>query len=250
MNRVSYLLLIVVVLVSLIFLSCKHQREKAGVAFTFDDNSVNEWYSQRSLFQKYNIHATFFISKPHFLDSMQIAQLKTLAADGHEIACHGYQHKNALNYQPEDYINQEVKPALQKMRDLGFDPTAFAYPFGTSTSELDSIMLNYFKIIRKATYNISDTTIDQYSEIYANSNNYRIVNAMGIDYNYNISPENFETGIKRALKNGETLLVYAHIIDSSNEEYTTHPEYLEKLFLICQKHRIKSVTMRGIEIKN
>ena len=222
---------------------CSCKTEKAGVAFTFDDHSINEWYSQRSLFQKYNIHATFFISKPHLLDSTQIKQLKVLAADGHEIACHGYQHKNAFNYQTEDYLNEEVKPALQKMREIGFDPTAFAYPFGTSTSELDSIMLNYFKTLRKATYNISDTTIDQYDEIYANSNNYRIVNAMGIDYNYAISPENFETGIKRALKNNETLVVYAHIIDASNEEYTIHPEYLEKLFLICQKYHIKSVTI-------
>ena len=239
-----FYLIIISLFISLSLLLCTCQEKKAGIVFTFDDDSVNEWYSQRSLFQKYNIHATFFISKPHLLDSTQINQLKILAADGHEIACHGYQHKNALNYQSEDYINQEVKPALQKMRDLGFEPAAFAYPFGTSTSELDSIMLNYFKVIRKATYNISDTTIDQYAEIYANSNNYRIVNAMGIDNNYAISPENFETGIIRALKNKEILVVYAHIIDASKEEYTIHPEYLEKLFVICQKHHIKSITMR------
>ena len=234
--------------VTLLLLSCTEQKKEAGIAFTFDDHSVDEWYSQRSLFQKYNIHATFFISKPHLLDSTQIEQLKILAADGHEIACHGYQHKNALNYQPKDYLNEEIKPALQKMREIGFEPTAFAYPFGTSTAELDSMLLSYFKTIRKATYNISDTTIDQYVEIYANSKNYRIVNAMGIDNNYAISPENFESGIKRALKNKETLVVYAHIINSSNEEYTIHPEYLEKLFLICQKHHIKSKTMSELGI--
>jgi len=181
------------------------------------------------------------------LDSSQIDKLKILASEGHEIACHGYQHKNVLEYQSEDYINQEIIPALQKMREIGFEPAAFAYPFGASTAEMDSLLLNYFKTIRKATYNISDTTIDQYPEIYANSKNYRIVNAMGIDYNYAISPENFETGIKRALKNKETLVVYAHIIDSSNEEYTIHPEYLEKLFLVCKKHRIRSVTMREMD---
>ena len=178
------------------------------------------------------------------LDSSQINKLKILASEGHEVACHGYQHKDVLDYQTEDYINQEIKPALQKMREIGFEPAVFAYPFGTSTAEMDSILLHYFKTIRKATYNIRDTTIDQYADIYANSNNYRIVNAMGIDYNFAISPENFETGIKRALKNKEILIVYAHRIDSSNENYTIDPEYLKKLFIICKKYHIKSVTMR------
>src|SRR5665647_677559 len=34
----------------------------AGIALTFDDNSVDQWYAARSIFQKYNAHATFFIS--------------------------------------------------------------------------------------------------------------------------------------------------------------------------------------------
>jgi peptidoglycan/xylan/chitin deacetylase (PgdA/CDA1 family) len=245
MKKIFYYLL-----VSLIFLFCNCQKEKAAIAFTFDDCYIDEWYSYRSLFQKYNIHATFFITRPHLLDSSQIHKLKILASEGHEIACHGYQHKNVLEYQSEDYINQEVVPALQKMREIGFEPAAFAYPFGASTAEMDSILLNYFKIVRKATYNIRDTTIDQYPEIYANSNNYRIVNAMGIDYNFSISPENFETGIKRALKNKEILIVYAHLMDNSNGDYTIDPEYLEKLFLICQKNQIKSKTMSELEIKN
>ena len=224
--------------------SCDNMgKEKVGVAFTFDDISIDEWYAHRSLFQKYNIRATFFISNFQLLDSSKIEKLKVLASDGHEIACHGFQHENALDYQTEDYINQEVKPALQKLRDIGFEATAFAYPFGTSTSDLDSILLNDFKVIRKATYNIQNTTIDKYPEIYANSSNYRIVNAMGIDYNYGISLENFETGIKRARKNNEILILYAHVINTSKKNYTVSPQYLEKLFSICQKHHVKSVTM-------
>jgi peptidoglycan/xylan/chitin deacetylase (PgdA/CDA1 family) len=227
-----------------IFLFCNCQKKKEAIAFTFDDSSIDEWYSYRDLFKEYDIRATFFITRPHLLDSNQINKLKILESDGHEIASHAYHHKHATGFQiPEDYINQEIKPALQKLQELGFNVTSFAYPFGTSTPELDSVLLNYFKTVRKATYNYLDTTIDQYPEIYANSSNYRIVNAMGIDYNYAISPENFETGIQRALKNNEILIVYAHYIDSSNRDYTIHPEYLEKLFLICKKSYAKTVTM-------
>jgi len=227
-----------------IFLFCNCQKNKEGIVFCFDDSSIDEWYFHRDLFNRYGIRATFFITRPHQLDSNQIYKLKILESDGHEIACHAFSHKNANDYQiPEDYIDQQIKPALQKLQGIGFNVNSFAYPFGSSTPVLDSILLDYFKIIRKATYNYKNTTIDQYPEIYANADTYRIVNAMGIDYNYHISVENFEVGIKKGLKNKEILIVYAHIIDASNNDYTVHPEYLEKLFLKCKKHYIKSMTM-------
>lgn len=204
------------VLMTAVIISCNRNKEKTGIAFTFGDISVNEWYKHRSLFKKYNIHATFFISNLNELDSSKINRLKILASDGHEIACHGYNHTNAIDYPAfEDYINQEINPALQKLQDAGFTVTSFAYPFGTSTLDLDSALLKSFKTIRKATYNIQNTTIDNYPEIYAGRDAYRIVNAMGIDYNYGISPENFETGIKKARKNKEVLIVYAHVINTS-----------------------------------
>jgi peptidoglycan/xylan/chitin deacetylase (PgdA/CDA1 family) len=226
--------------------SCKKCKVNTGIVFTFDDDAINEWYEQRSLFNNYNIHATFFFFFPHLLDSNLIYKLKVLESDGHEIACHGYEHKNATEYKaPEDYINQQVKPALQTLQGNGFHVTSFAYPFGDSTSVLDSMLLHFFLTIRKATYNTQNTTIDQYPEIYANQNTFRIVNAMGIDYNYGISLENYKTGIQRILKNkNEILVLHAHIIDSSNEDYTIHPEYLENLFLICRENNIKSLTMR------
>jgi peptidoglycan/xylan/chitin deacetylase (PgdA/CDA1 family) len=224
--------------------ACNSGNERVGIVFTFDDISINEWYEHRDLFQKYTIRATFFISNLHELDSNIISKLKILESDGHEIACHGYEHKNAMDYQdPNDFVNQEVMQALQKLQDIGFEITSFSYPYGSSTSVLDSILLNYFKTIRKATYNKQKTTIDKYPEIYANNSNYRVVNAMGLDHNYKISPENFEIGLKKALKNKEILIVYAHIINTSKENYTVHPDYLEKLFLICKKHHIKPMTM-------
>jgi peptidoglycan/xylan/chitin deacetylase (PgdA/CDA1 family) len=239
--RIMFLFLLI------ILLFCNCQKKRGGVVFSFDDSSVDEWYNHRALLKKYNICATFFVTRPHLLDSNQINKLKILESDGHEIACHAYLHKHVIRYQTsEDYIDQEIKPALQKLQEIGFNVTSFAYPFGSSTSCLDSVLLNYFKTIRKATYNMHNTTIDQYSEIYANSNNYRNVNAMDIDYGFDITPENFETGIQRALKNNEILIVCAHKIDTSNTDYTIHPDYLEELFLFCKKHRVKSVTMDGM----
>jgi len=242
MKKHRFILLLV--LSATLIISCNKNKENVGVAFTFDDSSIDEWFAHRSLFQKYDIRATFFVTRPHLLDSNLINKLKILESDGHEIACHAYEHKNATDYEfAEDYVNQQVMPALQKWQEFGFAITSFAYPFGASTPALDSILLNYFKTVRKATYNIQKTTIDKYPEIYANANTYRVVNSMGVDYNYEISLKNFKSGIKRAVKNQEVLVLHAHIIDTSNNHTTVHPEYLEKLFLICKKYRINSLTM-------
>jgi len=223
---------------------CCSQEKKEAIAFCFDDSSIEEWYNYRDLFKKYDIQATFFVSRPQLLDSNLIGKLGVLASEGHEIACHSYYHKNATEYQtPNQYMEQEILPALLQFRQFGFQVSSFAYPFGASNCSLDSALLFYFKTIRKATYNLLDTNIDQYPEIYACDTAYRVVNAMGIDYNFNITPENFETGIKRALNNNEVLIVYAHRIDTSNSNYSIHPDYLEKLFLVCKKKGAKSITM-------
>jgi len=125
--------------------NCNDSNESVAVIFTFDDISINEWYEHRSLFQKYNILATFFISNLYELDSNLISKLKILESDGHEIACHGYGHKKATDYQnPKDFVNLEVKPALQKLQDIGFNVTSFAYPYGASTPLLDSILFELF----------------------------------------------------------------------------------------------------------
>ena len=231
----------------IIFLFCNCAKKKTGVVFTFDDSYVDEWYNYRELFKKYDVCATFYISRPHLLDTGQINKLRILESDGHEIGCHGYLHQNATLYQiPENYIDEQITPALEKLQEMGFRVNSFAYPFGASTPILDTILLKYFKTVRKATYNIQNTTIDLYPEIYANSNSFRIVNSMGVDYNYDITLENFETGVRKAVKNNEILVLHAHIIDTSNGDYSIHPEYLEALFKICKKRGVKSITMVGM----
>ena len=59
MKKVFYLIATAVLLAAAI-VSCNKNKEKSGIAFTFDDSSIEEWYAHRSLFQQYNIYAVFF----------------------------------------------------------------------------------------------------------------------------------------------------------------------------------------------
>jgi peptidoglycan/xylan/chitin deacetylase (PgdA/CDA1 family) len=218
---------------------------RGSIILTFDDDNIADWYAVRDLFNTYDIKATFFIVRPHKLDSAQIKHLHALLEDGHEIGCHTLNHRNAVTWCDtstiRNYIEYEVLPAKQLLSRYGFETRSFAYPNGQSTPAIDTALLEYFQILRKATYNIEDTTIDCIDRTFSDSRS-RIVDAMGIDVVYKITLENLETGIKRVAKTGESLIVHAHEINDSGRNYTLSREYLEEVFRLCRKYNIKSIT--------
>lgn len=240
---------LLVLLAFITLLSCNNPKKQGAVVFSFDDQYIDEWYSQRDLFKQYNIKATFFISRPHQLKADRVEKLKQLQADGHEIGCHGLNHLNAVVY--KDSINvlieKEIKPAIETLSELGFEAHSFAYPYGSSLPGIDTALLEYFDFLRKATYNIKDTSIDYYNDIFAKKDDYKVVNAMGIDTNFKITPENLEKGLQRAINNNEVVILYSHKIDSSLSDYTIKPEYLAQIFKRCEKLNIQSIRMSDLE---
>ena len=234
---------------STIFLfSCR--QSKNHVILTFDDSYIDEWFAHKELFSTYNIKVTFFISRPYQLSQDQIDKLQILVADGHEIGCHGMNHIRASEENQHQYIETEVISAMQLLSDYGFTVTSFAYPFGSSTSFLDSILTNYFTFIRKANYNYLDTLISTYPDIFAQKAKYCITDAMGIDGNYNISMNNLEDAILKAKKTGNYLVLYAHAINNSGNNYSIAPQYLEDFFKLLKKHNIRTVTCRQIVVSS
>jgi len=232
----------------LMLFSCnKEKLDKSGVVFTFDDNYISEWLSAKELFRKYNVKATFFISSPQKLSIEEINILKNLEEDGHEIASHSMNHVNLpdflLNHTMNEYIDQEIKPANKILDSLGFNIRAYAYPFGKSTVESDKLLLNYFKVLRKATYNIENVTLDKIDRTFTKIGSNRVVDAMGIDNQYGITLENLEMGMKRARLQNEVLVLHAHKIVENGTGYTISQEYLEEAFKLCQKYNLKSLTI-------
>ncbi len=124
----------------------------AGIALTFDDNSVDQWYAIRGLLQQYNAHATFFVSQPGNLDGSQLDKLRTLQADGHEIGYHGYAHLDAAAYiqthSIQQYIDNEITPGVSLMQNAGLNPAHFAYPYGSESGPLTSALAAYFGHVR------------------------------------------------------------------------------------------------------
>jgi peptidoglycan/xylan/chitin deacetylase (PgdA/CDA1 family) len=241
------------ILLSLLFLliSCSEtddEKGTGGVIFSFDDRFINEWVSQRDLFKKYSIKATFFVSRPYLLEPAHIEDLRLLNSDGHEIGCHGMYHLDATEYADsiDRYIDYEILPALDLLSDFGFQIRSFAYPYGKSTANIDAAMLEHFTYLRKATMNYNYTTLDTYDEIYASLDSHNVVNSMGIDKIFDISQDNLENGIYRASNRDEVLVLYAHCIDTLAGDYHIDPEYLENAFKLISKYDIRSLRMSDL----
>ena len=247
-NQINKILFSLLIIFSCI--ACSNSSKKQGaVIFSFDDQLVESWINAQPLFDKYDIKATFFVCRPHLLDSMQISWLKQLSSYGHEIDCHGMNHINVETYLDsfDIYVEKEILPAIDLLKGMGFAVNSFAYPFGASTNMTDSILSKHFSYLRKATWNMNDTTINQYNEIFINKDHRNITNAMGIDNNYNISLESIETGIVRAKENNEIIVLYAHRIADMDTDYSVKPSYLEEVFKLCKKHNVKTITFDEIE---
>lgn len=243
MKRILFIPLILLVF------SCSKPQPRGGIIFTFDDQSVRNWVEYRDLFRKYDVKATFFVSRPQLLDQGLISGLKILQSDGHEIACHGLNHLDARLYRGSaaGFYKEEVEPAISLMNEMGFKIVSFAYAFGLAPDSVDQLLLKHVKYLRKATWNMYSTLISNYDKIYARPDSFNIVSSMGIDCNYNIALDNIESGILRAEKNNEVLVLHAHKIDASGLDYTINPAYLEQVFKLCKKDKIKSYRMEDLE---
>lgn len=113
---------------------------RAGVAVTFDDMEIDDWYGMRDLFAQYDARATFFVARyPEWTDDGR-QKLKVLFDEGHSIEAHGLHHVNVCAYTAEHglaaYITDEVLPSIDVLRADGFAPVSFAFPGGIMGNEI------------------------------------------------------------------------------------------------------------------
>lgn len=184
MPKSSYSVIpLLLVLASLFLTNCffeQNNNNHGGVALSFDDRFVSNWVWADSVLADYNWKATFFIHGPQYLTHEQLNSLREFKAYGHELAGHGMSHLNALDYIAENsiptYLNNEILPMINLMKNEGLEPQTFAYPYGTHNEEIDDTLLTYFKVLRSTTY----TWLAPEKQVcyYKNS---PIVNGLGID---------------------------------------------------------------------
>jgi peptidoglycan/xylan/chitin deacetylase (PgdA/CDA1 family) len=115
--------------------------EKPGVVLTFDDSYIENWNNMQPTFKDKSAVATFFCNrwashKDWDLPQEDIAILKSLQDYGHEIAYHTSDHLSTRDHKYDNvenkaqaYLDDQITPGVAYMRNEGFEPTSFSYPY-------------------------------------------------------------------------------------------------------------------------
>ena len=118
---------------------------RAGVAFAFDDDAVEQWDSALDIVQAHHARITFFVTRWYELSDAQHQAIHDLYNLGFDIEPHSVNHIHADDYVAmnglDAYINDEVVPSIQVLNAEGFPSTTYAYPFGIHSAAMDARIL-------------------------------------------------------------------------------------------------------------
>lgn len=126
---------------------------EAGICLSFDDTEIDAWYALRGILARYHAHVSFFVTRYAQFTPDQRAKLHVLYEDGNSIEAHGVNHVSATTYIAElglqSYLDNEVQPSIDILRADGFDPIAYAHPYGAHTRELDEALAERIRFVRE-----------------------------------------------------------------------------------------------------
>jgi len=208
----------------LLFLSAgcsKYERKgymtDAGIALTFDDDRIDNWYRYLPFLDSNGIRATFYICKYHSLTADQKNKLRIIKNHGHEIGFHTTSHYNMVEYVVKyhhtlkELIDNEIEDDLKKMNRDGFYPVTFAYPFGARTGEYDHLLQRYFKSVRALNgskdYSKSLAPVDKNDLLYG----------FGLDKSSKHTDECLDNLLHSAKNNNCCAILVAHDIDKESK---------------------------------
>ena len=111
-----------------------------SIIITFDDGRGDNYDYAYPILEKYGFRGVFYIVGDRVGDSgsMTAAELKEMAADGHEIANHTWTHPDlrTLSY---DSMRSQIRRTNDLILSLtGKKPVSIAYPYGDSNSTVRS----------------------------------------------------------------------------------------------------------------
>jgi peptidoglycan/xylan/chitin deacetylase (PgdA/CDA1 family) len=205
-----------------------------GIMLTFDDAHVNEWHAQLDLFDQYNARVTFFTCCMYAIGSPEESQILDIKDHGHEIAGHGYDHLNVVDYlqshTEQNYIDVEIQPLLDYFTGLSIDLSSFAYPWGERTPQSDNLLDNYFDFLRGTSdpggVEVKDNEL---CYIHPDDLDNTLIHGVGIDIIEKHKFAEISEAILKANNEGLIIVFYAHKPSDTASGYQIKPAFLDSI---------------------
>jgi hypothetical protein len=218
---------------------------EAGIALTFDDDRIDNWFYNLPLLDSAGVKATFYICKYNRFTAEQKNKLAIIQSHGHEIAFHTTNHYNMedyvykYNHTVNELLKNEIEDGLKLMNKDGFYPTTFAYPQGARNGYFDKLLMRYFKSVRGLNGS------QDFSKSLAPSKKNDLIFGLGIDKSSKRSDEEVLKLIRTASGNMSCAILVAHNINTSVKLSVTK-ERLLKIFSLVHTLGLKYYTVSEI----
>ena len=210
------------------------------VSFTFDDFPSSAIRIGGPILRRYGVKATFYVSMGNLAaDAAEDAvtftadDLREVAAEGHEIACHTHGHLDCALTSPETLIRDlELNAAAVQQILPGYRMTNFAYPYGNVDLASKQLMAGRFDTARGIWSGINRGRAD-----LALLSGHRIY---GDEANYGRALELIE---ETERTNG-WLIFFTHDVRPNPSPYGSRPEVFEGIVQAACASRCQILTVR------
>ena len=217
---------------------------KPGIALTFDDNYIDDWYRNINFFDSFQVKVTFYVSHYHKLNKEQKEKLRTLMNHGHEIAYHSLHHPDFVKYLQHDCMGkleeEEIVKGLKMMNQDGFYPTNFAYPYGSHNEVLDNCLQRRFNSVRYL-----NGTKDYAKSFTKNTKNNKLF-GMGIDENSGKTTDQLIGFMRLAKLNNDCIVFVGHHINRKEFKMGVTMERLRSMVMAARELNLQFYTVSEI----
>ena len=270
---------------SVLFSYSLTQPIKAAI-ITFDDGMLSQFTYAKTILDKYNFKATFYIicNSVDKENRMNGNNIQTLEEEGHEIGSHSMNHKR-LSKLSEEEMKYEIIQSKRCLENKGFNVISFSFPYndGDNNKNILKIVADNYYIARTASEPLmlfqcrsenveNDDKYENQCHQYSTENNenefqsdFKRYTITGLSHEaYKKSggysdEEMFEQFIEIVESqtkyntensiNAIPILIY-HSVDYSGDDYSVNPDLFEKEMEYLFENGYKIFQMKDIVYDN
>jgi len=137
------------------------------VSFTFDDFPRSAWINGGAILEQYDKRGTYYAAMglagtdSNLGKMFESDDLRAVHAQGHEIACHTYSHRDCYRASPAEIAAEIERNGTALASIIGDEPLDnFAYPFGGVSLTAKSALAGRFASCRGTGRGINRGTVD------------------------------------------------------------------------------------------
>lgn len=208
-------------------------------SITFDDFPRNAWTNARAVLDRHGVKATYYTAGGfcgRTVDGTEFygeADLREIAAAGHELACHGFGHQPT-----PDLTTEQLRADADRNREFlrpflgGREPTSYAFPYGRVSLRTKRFMAPRFSNVRGVHpgVNVGHTDLAQLNTISLEARCW--------------DEGQIEAAIQRVLRGRGWLVLYTHDVSETPTGYGSTPAMLDWALTRVAAARIPVLPMR------